>query len=70
MGKKPESKLVFPQDFHARDAKCDVTWASSEIFVIEFAAKVKGTAVVRVLEYDVSTHAFVLRDKEGEGGKQ
>ena len=53
------------QDFQARDAKCDVKWTNSEIFVIEFAAKVKGAMVVRILEYDISTHGFTLRDKEG-----
>jgi hypothetical protein len=64
MGKKPESKLVFPQDFQARDAKCDVKWTNSEVFSIEFAAKVKGATVVRILEYDISTQGFALRDKE------
>ncbi len=55
-GKKPEIKLVFPQDFHARDSKCDVSWVSPQVFKIVF----ESDGRMKKFEYDTSTDDFEL----------
>ncbi len=57
-GKKPEIKLVFPQDFHARDAKCDVSWVSPDVFKIEF----ESDGQLKKFQYDISTRNFELNN--------
>ena len=53
---KPEVKLVFPKDFYARDAKCDVNWINSDVFEIEFASE-DGLQIFR---YNIPDRTFIL----------
>jgi len=55
-GKRPEVQLAFPKDFHARDAKCDVTWKNKDVFEIKFASK-DG---LQLFSYDISQRTFSL----------
>ncbi len=55
-GKKPEVKLVFPKEFQARDAKCDVAWKNNNAFEIQFARK-DG---LQLFQYDISQRTFSL----------
>ncbi len=57
-GKKPEVKLVFPKDFHARDAKCDVKWMNANVFEIEF----DSANGLQIFRYDIPNQAFFLKN--------
>lgn len=66
-GKIPQIKLEFPQDFNARDAKCDVSWREDATsFVIEYECKVirdgKETLIERVFIYELDDNRFCLLD--------
>jgi len=70
-GKTPEFQLVYPEDFHARDSHCKVSWATNSMaFTIDYAATVTtsstATRVLRQFTYSIGTGAFELRTMKKE----